>query len=63
MILNILFFIAWTAVIIMFLGGRQRQWKNAYDEACDRLTVRSKQVDILLDTIDCMNKEIRDKRD
>ena len=70
MILNILFFIAWTVAIFAFANYKNKQLldilhkqEQRYDECCDRLKLRSEQNDVLVGVIKTLNDKLNDECD
>ena len=70
MILNIMFFMAWTVAIFAFANKRNKELldimhkqEQRYDDCCDKLKLRSAQNDVLLETIDNLNKQLNDKNE
>ena len=77
MIANILFFIGWTFVISWFTSRQTRKCvemiknyedvlknnKIIYDEGVAKLKLRSEQNDVLMKTIDNLNKQLKDKNE
>ena len=70
MILNILFFIGWTVAIFALANYKNKQLldiihkqEQRYDECCDKLKLRSKQNDVLMQTINNLNKQLNDKNE
>ena len=64
MILNILFFIAWTAAVFILANFRNKQLldiihkqEEGYNECCDKLKLRSEQNDMLMEVIKTLNNE------
>ena len=64
MILDILFFIAWTAIIFILANFRNKQLldimhkqEERYNECCDKLKLRSEQNDILMGFIKTLNNK------
>ena len=77
MIANILFFIGWTLVISWFTSRQTRKCvemiknyedvlknnKIIYDEGVAKLKLRSEQNDVLMQTINNLNKQLNDKNE
>lgn len=70
MILNILFFIAWTAIVFILANFRNKQLldivhkqEERYNDCCDKLKLRSEQNDVLMQTIKILNDKINNKGD
>ena len=70
MIINILFFMAWTVVIFAFANYKNKQLldiihkqEQRYDECCDRLKLRSEQNDVLMNVIKTLNDKPNDEGD
>ena len=62
MILNILFFIAWTGLVFFIANRRVRELldiiheqEERYNDCCDKLKLRSEQNDVLMQTIKILN--------
>ena len=70
MILNILFFIAWT-VLVFFIANRRvrelldiiHEQEERYNDCCDKLKLRSEQNDVLMQTIKILNDKINNEGD
>ena len=65
MILNILFFMAWTVAIFAFANRRNKQLldimhkqEQRYDECCFMLKLRSDQNDVLMSVIKTLNNKV-----
>ena len=70
MILNILFFIAWTVAIFALANYKNKQLldilhkqEQRYDDCCDRLKLRSEQNDVLMNVIKTLNDKPNDEYD
>ena len=70
MILNILFFMAWTGIIFILANFRNKQLldiihkqEERYNECCDKLKLRSEQNDVLMETIKILNDKINNEND
>ena len=70
MIINILFFIAWTVVIFALANYKNKQLlgiihkqEQRYDECCDKLKLRSEQNDVLVGVIKTLNDKLNDEGD
>ena len=70
MILNILFFIAWTVIVFILANFRNKQLldiihkqEEGYNECCDKLKLRSEQNDVLMQTIKILNDKINNEGD
>ena len=70
MILNILFFMAWTVAIFAFANYKNKQLldimhkqEQRYDECCDRLKLRSEQNDVLMNVIKTLNDKLNEEYD
>ena len=70
MILNILFFMAWTGIIFILANFRNKQLldiihkqEERYNECCDKLKLRSEQNDVLMQTIKILNDKINNEGD
>ena len=67
MIINILFFIAWTVAIFSLANYKNKQLldtihkqEQRYDDCCDRLKLRSEQNDVLMNVIKTLNDKLND---
>ena len=70
MILNILFFIAWTVAIFAFANYKNKQLldimhkqEQRYDDCCERLKLRSEQNDVLVGVIKTLNDKLNEEYD
>ena len=70
MIINILFFIAWTVAIFALANYKNKQLldimhkqEQGYDECCAKLKLRSEQNDVLMGVIKTLNDKLKDKGD
>ena len=70
MILNILFFMAWTVAIFAFANYKNKQLmdiihkqEQRYDDCISKLKLRSKQNDVLLKTIKTLNDKLNNEGD
>ena len=70
MILNILFFIAWTVAIFAFANYKNKQLldimhkqEQRYDDCCFRLKLRSEQNDVLVNVIKTLNDKLNNEGD
>ena len=70
MILNILFFIAWTVAIFILANYKNKQLldimhkqEQRYDDCCDRLKLRSEQNDVLMNVVKTLNDKLNDEGD
>ena len=69
MILNILFFMAWT-VLVFFIANRRvkelldilHKQEERYDDCVSKLKLRSEQNDTLMSVIDELNKRLQEVR-
>ena len=68
MIINILFFVAWTVAIFTLANYKNKQLlgilhkqEQRYDECCDRLKLRSEQNDVLVGVIKTLNDKLNDE--
>ena len=70
MIANIIFFIIWT-VLIFFIANRRvkelldmfHKQEEGYDDCAKRLKLRSEQVDVLMETINNLNKQLQEAKE
>ena len=70
MILNILFFIAWTVAIFILANIKNKELldimhkqEERYNECCDKLKLRSEQNDILMGFIKTLNDKLNNEGD
>ena len=70
MVINILFFTAWTIVIFAFANYKNKQLldimhkqEQRYDECCERLKLRSEQNDVLVGVIKTLNDKLNEEYD
>ena len=70
MILNIMFFMAWTVAIFAFANKRNKELldimhkqEQRYDDCVSKLKLRSEQNDVLMQTINNLNKQLNDKNE
>ena len=70
MIINILFFIAWTVVIFALANYKNKRLldimhkqEQRYDDCCAKLKLRSEQNDVLMGVIKTLNDKLNDKGD
>ena len=70
MILNILFFIAWTAIIFILANFRNKQLldiihkqEERYNDCIGKLKVRSEQNDVLVGVIKTLNDKLNNEND
>ena len=67
MIANIMFFIVWT-VLVFFIANRRvkelldiiHKQEERYDDCVSKLKLRSEQVDVLMETINNLNKQLQE---
>ena len=67
MILNILFFMAWTVAIFAFANYKNKQLmdiihkqEQRYDDCCTKLKLRSEQNDVLMSVIKTLNDKLNE---
>ena len=70
MIINILFFVAWTVAIFTLANYKNKQLlgilhkqEQRYDECCERLKLRSEQNDVLVGVIKTLNDKLNEEYD
>ena len=70
MVLNILFFIAWTAIIFILANFRNKQLldiihkqEERYNDCIGKLKLRSEQNDVLVGVIKTLNDKLNDEGD
>ena len=67
MIANIMFFIGYTILVFIIASERVRRLldimnkqEEMYDDCVSKLKLRSEQVDVLMETIDNLNKKLQE---
>ena len=70
MVINILFFIAWTVAIFPLANYKNKQLldimhkqEQRYDDCCERLKLRSEQNDVLVGVIKTLNDKLNEEYD